>query len=290
LDTLSGKLASMSGTLTAQSVSLGAALRQLRTEAGIKQVDACRHLGASDGSLLSRWETGTRVPSDDDVTRLCELYGASVDHAEYLVALADLARTPGWWDHEAIPPWFARYISSEHTARSVRSYSQLIPGLLQTREYVDALAMGYASGSPSPVAESLVVVRTRRQLRLTGRDPLHLHVVIDEEAFRRPMGGLRVMREQIGQLRAMARRPNVEIQVLPVVPCEHPGLFGPFTILSFPERSMDLVYVERPRTADYLTDSEEVAFYEEDFEVLAKMALDEQGTDEWLAKTEQELG
>lgn len=256
----------------------------------MKQVDASRHIGAADGSLLSRWETGARVPSVDDVAHLCELYGATVDHAEYLAQLADMARTPGWWDHEAIPPWFARYVSAEHTASLARSYSgQLIPGLLQTREYVEALAEGYSAGAPAPVAGSLVAVRNRRQLRLTDRVPLQLHAVVDEHAFRRPMGGVAVMRDQVAHVRRVARRPNVTVQVLPDVPCEHPGMHGPFTILSFPEGAMDLVYRERPRGADYYTDPAEVAFYGTDFGLLAKMALDEQETAEWLATVEEEL-
>jgi transcriptional regulator with XRE-family HTH domain len=284
-----GKLAVMPGTATAHSQRFGLALTTLRRVAGIKQVDASRHVGASDGSLLSRWEKGVRIPDADDVLTLCDLYGATPEHAEFLVHLAEQARTPGWWDREDVPCWFARYLASEDTADEVWTYDQLIPGLLQTREYTDALCDSCSAAAPSDNGDALVVVRSRRQLRLAGRNPLRLRAVVYEVAFREPMGGRTVMRDQIAHLRAVAQRPNISLQVMPFGMGDHPGHTGPFALLRFPEPSMNLVFTERRGAATYETDPKAVERHAADFEVISKVALSELDSITWLETAEQEL-
>ena len=67
-----------------------------------------------------------------------------------------------------------------------------------------------------------------------------------EAALRWVVGGQEVMRGQLRHLAALARRPNIHIQVLPFSVGAHPGMKSPFVLLRFPEGfdDMDCVYLE----------------------------------------------
>lgn len=267
---------------------LGQGLAELRVRAGKGQAHTARFLGVS-APRVSRMETGSQPPIPDVVAKLCGFYGATRQQTAVLVQFAEDSRKPGWWSKE-VPEWFAEYVGLEMGARLVETFeSGYIPGLAQTRAYTDALAHSFGAAVPSDNGDGLVAVRTRRQLRLTARDPLVLHAVIDEAALRREVGGRDVMREQVRHLRALAERPNVTIQVLPFTLGAHPGMTGPFTVLRFPEPALDLVYVEIRGGAIYRESAEDVARHGADFALLARQALDLEATTAWLAELEREM-
>ena len=61
------------------------------------------------------------------------------------IALAREANTPGWWQHygDVLPQWFRTYVDLESAASLIRTYEgQLVPGLLQTDDYMRAVVHG----------------------------------------------------------------------------------------------------------------------------------------------------
>jgi transcriptional regulator with XRE-family HTH domain len=54
-------------------------LRKYRKARGLKQRDAARILGLADGSSISKWERGVRLPSATQMFRLAALYRTLVD-------------------------------------------------------------------------------------------------------------------------------------------------------------------------------------------------------------------
>jgi hypothetical protein len=171
-----------------------------------------------------------------------------------LTQLAQQAKEPGWWAdyRDVVPAWFTEYVSLESAASAVWTYEQeYVPGLLQTRAYTEAVTLAVSSAGPSQSAEGFARVRVTRQERLSGDAPMTLRAVLSEAVLRRQVGGAEVMREQLARLREAASRPNITVQVLPFSLGAHPGMTGPFTILRFAERAMDVVFVEQHGGAVY---------------------------------------
>ena len=167
---------------------------------------------------MSRLETGQVAPRIRDVRDLLEIYQAPPDSGRF--AWANQAKEPGWWQpfSAAIPADLDMYISLEAEAEKIKMYSVPISGLLQTERYARALLAGGAPHATPAQLERLVEIRLRRQLVLNPRrpdsSPVELHVVLDETALHRGVSGS-ILREQLDELLARSRWPNVTLQVLP---------------------------------------------------------------------------
>ena len=85
--------------------------------------------------------------------------------------------------------------------------------------------------------------RLERREILTGESSPMLVALIDEGALRRPVGGARVMHEQLVCLLETAQRPRVRVQIVPTAIGSHPGQAGAFVIASF-DGSPDIVYID----------------------------------------------
>jgi len=101
----------------------------------------------------------------------------------------------------------------------------------------------------------------QRQKILTGVHPTKLWVVIDESVLHRPIGGRRVLREQLNHLLEASRQPNITVQVVPNALSGY-AAEGPFMILRFTEPELpDVVYIEHLSGALYLDSQEEIETY-----------------------------
>ena len=104
---------------------------------------------------------------------------------------------------------------------------QVVPGLLQTKPYAEALINGALPESRRLDVEKRVGVRMRRQDRINvPEDPLRLWAVVDEAALRRVVGDRQLMREQLEHLVEQSQLPHVTVQVLPFDMGAHPGSPG----------------------------------------------------------------
>lgn len=273
---------------TAQAVLLGEELRGYREALGLTQFEVARRVGTYH-STINKIENAKRHAPEPVLRGMLQVYGVAEKAIEDFVRRARQARTPGWWaDHkDTVPHWFLRYVGLEAAAIAKRTYeAELVPGLLQTRRYTEAVATVVRGAGPSDSAESLVSVRTTRQRRLYDPDPLTLTAVLNEAVIRRPVGGPDVMREQLAYLVEMTARPNITLHILPFAAREHPAMSGTFTMLQFCEQSINTVYVEHPNGAMYVDEPEDVQRYETTFRQLTHLALSEAETIEMLERTE----
>ncbi|MEU7767266.1 helix-turn-helix transcriptional regulator [Nocardia sp. NPDC049190] len=246
---------------TVLRIALGSRLRQLREGSAITREAAGDAIRGSHAKI-SRLELGRTGFKERDLNDLLSLYGV-VDPAEretYL-ELARRANDPGWWQHysDLLPAWFETYIGLEQAATTIRTYeAQFIPGLLQTADYARAvIQLGNTDET-----ERRVAIRIRRQQILSRVAAPTLWAVIDENALRRPVGGMLVLREQIEHLVQVAERANVRIQVLPYSAGGHSAAGGPFSILRFPETELlDIVYTEQLTSSLYLDKRRDVELY-----------------------------
>lgn len=252
------------GAPTVLRIALGDQLRRLREECGIALDDAGLVI-RSTSARLSRLERGQIGMKDRDLLDLLNLYGVTDTHdIEAFQRLAWQANNPGWWQQYAdVPAWLAStYVSLEQSASLIRSYEcQYVPGLLQTPDYIRAVAM---LGHPWSTAEldRAVEMRMRRQQLLTREDtPVRLWTVIDEAVLRRPLGGAKVMRAQIEHLIEVSERRNVTVQVLPLYGGGHAAR-GAFTVLQLPQSDLpNIVYIEQLTSALYLDKRSDIDHY-----------------------------
>lgn len=262
----------LSGAPTARRMVLGAQLRRLREAAEISRADAGYTIRASE-SKMSRLERGRVGFKERDVEDLLTLYAVR-DPDERAVFL-DLARTsnqPGWWHRysDVIPGWFNDYVGLEESASRVQAYEhQFVPGLLQTEEYARAImAHGRPEASEDEV-ERRLTVRRRRQRLLARPGAPQFWAVIDESVLHRPIGGHRVLKDQLRALLDATTMPHIALQILSY---EH-GITvaeGAFAVLRFPEGELPtIVYVEHLTGAIYLDRPDEVEVYSRALDRLA---------------------
>jgi hypothetical protein len=188
------------------------------------------------------------------------------------------ARKRGWWHRhrQTLKPGFDSYIGLEAAASVVRTYeAQTVPGLLQTEAYARANVLATSANVvPAEVEEKVSVRISRQDLVTRSTDPIQIIAILDEAVLRRQVGGPPAMREQIRHLITMTARPHVVIHVLPFAVGAHPGMEGPFCLLSFPEPDdPDLVYLEQATSGLVPEEPEEVRRYTLMFGTLLGKAL-----------------
>ncbi|HEY0698311.1 MAG TPA: helix-turn-helix transcriptional regulator [Micromonospora sp.] len=267
---------------------LGRYLRQLREQARIMVKDAADMLEVSPQKLW-RIETGRgheRIRSVE-VETMCKLYDAPAELTGALVALARETKAKGWWQAygEVIPTWFELYVGLEAAATRIRKYeAELVPGLLQTRGYAEAMFRTYRPDIGDDELQRAVGVRMERQALLARELPAApaLEVVLSEVVLRRPIRDPAAMATQCRALLAAAEVPHISLRVLPMaVGPTRASLSGPFTILEFPPGvagaagEPTTIYSESLTGALYLDRPQEVAVYESVWSELTGHALDE---------------
>jgi hypothetical protein len=243
---------------------VGSQLRRLRVQSGVTREQAGERIRAS-GWKIHRLENGQVGFKERDVVDLLHFYGVT-DAAE-IDAVLELARETndtGWWHHygDVLPQWFRAYVDLEQAATLIRAYEgQLVPGLLQTRDYMRAVMGGALDEAPADI-ERRVEVRLARQALLSRSGPPRLWAVVDEAALRRPIGGPQVMRAQLERLIECTQLPSVVLQILPFGAGAHPAMVGAFNILRFADDDLpDVVYLEHLTGAMYLDKRDDVRRY-----------------------------
>jgi hypothetical protein len=159
------------------------------------------------------------------------------------------------------------YIGLESAASEINGYEpELVPGLFQTADYVRTIIATYLPELGPEEIERRVALRMARQTlitRVTARPALV--AVVNEAVLHRPVGGPRVMRDQLRRLLELEELPNVSVRVVPFAIGLHRGVSSSrFTLLRFPvnsagrESEPPVVYIEGITGALYLDKPHEV--------------------------------
>ncbi|WP_344446580.1 helix-turn-helix transcriptional regulator [Kitasatospora nipponensis] len=236
---------------------LGAELRRLREQRGMTAEEVAGRLMVSQ-SKISRLENGRRSISPRDVRDLCDVYEViDPKMRNSLMEMAKESRQRGWWNEFGDIP-YSVYIGLEAEAFSIRSYeSSFVPGLLQTREYAEAVVHGTQPDTDAGAILRRVEVRLKRQDRISGTDRIaSFWSVIDEAVLAREVGGAAVMGAQMRRLLEVSEQANVTIQVIPFVRGAHPGMTGTFSLMEFPESADSTVVYFEGVTSDLYLEKE----------------------------------
>jgi transcriptional regulator with XRE-family HTH domain len=264
-------------------------LRQLRERANMTLDQAARQLDMSK-SNLSRIENAQIGVKPRDVRAALALYEVTGAEAEALIEIARGAQQRGWWQNygDVLPEWFEFYVGLEAEASIVRTYeAESVPGLLQTEEYARAMYVLTAGDSD---VDRKVAARIQRQAVLKRDSPADLEVVLNEAVLVRPVGGARVMAQQLEHLADLAELPNVTIQVVPFSAGGHPAMTTPYVILNFadaPDES--IVYLENLTNGQVLEEPAHVSWYNIVHKRLSELALDVQDSVAQLRKAARNM-
>lgn len=218
-------------------------LRRLRERTGMDQVVAARRLRWSK-SKLSRIESAEVQVTEANLHALLQLYGAG-DRTEYLLQLRKDSWQRGWWTAYS-DAFTGPFVALEDQATRILTWeTQLVPGLLQTKEYAHALIGSLRHSENPKVIHDRVTARLNRQRILDRPDAPEYRAVLDESVLRRQIGSAGITRDQLSHLVEMGRRPSISIQVMPFTAPIHPGLDGPMTLFGFAsDDDLDVAYAE----------------------------------------------
>lgn len=242
-------------------------LRRLRIAAGKSRPDAADRVRASRATI-GHMETARNLPTAAVLEILLGFYGVP-DRLDFFLDLIDAARRgKNWWEglESEVPDWFNLYLGLEAGAAEVSVFdAYLIPGLLQTPRYAEAVMRANPELTAEQLERRLALRMGRQQVLEREPDPMHYWTIVDESALYRRRGTPEVMVEQLTHLLKMADRPRIDLQVLPLTVGAHVAQQGSFQIFRFPEEMVGdpgLVYLELFVEGRYYDEPEEVALYD----------------------------
>ncbi|MFJ3666596.1 helix-turn-helix domain-containing protein [Streptomyces sp. NPDC090106] len=164
-------------------------------------------------------------------------------------------------------------VGHEQEALSLLSYeTQLVPGLLQTREYCLATFDSRYPALGSEKSEQWVNARMERQLIWQREKPPVGHFILEESILRRRVGNEQVMRDQLRQILEYTTPVHMSFQIMPMDRMPHAGLAGPMTLLETPDH-VPLVYLEVQRASYLVEDPDDVMEYQLKYGMLRSQAL-----------------
>ncbi|MFF9332700.1 helix-turn-helix domain-containing protein [Streptomyces albogriseolus] len=251
-------------------------LRKARVAAGLTQREVADRMEWSPSKLI-RIEAGEVGISVNDLRPLAAAYG--ITDRRKLDELLDMARgsrrMPFTEYRDLYSKDFMQRLALESAASVHRQFGSLVlPGLLQTEEYMRAVMSAFGKNMTEDRADRIVESRLARQ-EVLEQEGHQFSFVLDESVLRRVTGGRGVMRAQLEHLAELSERPHVSLQILPFSIGSHPGIEGPFTLFEFEAEGMeDALFVEDSRgVTTASTSAEETRRYLERFWDLEDVAL-----------------
>ncbi|TDC76747.1 helix-turn-helix transcriptional regulator [Actinomadura sp. 7K507] len=251
-------------------------MRFQRTQRGLSGEALGRIINVGKAQV-SRIETG--------VQRLDARQAAAIDKAWNTGRLFSLLVWYAAIGHD--PAWFAQYVEIEQKSEMLRIYeANVIPGLLQTPEYAEALLRSGTETNP----DQLITDRLQRQDLLLRDTPPHLTVLLSQNALDWPVGSPEIMYGQLARLLEEAQRYHVALRVLPRswATGAHAGLDGSFQIMSG-DNFGEVAYAESPGTGRLVSSPPDVRSYGIRFERISAKALDECASSALIQKIMEEM-
>jgi hypothetical protein len=250
---------------------------------------AAQLLGWSQ-SKVSRTLTGHITLSEADMSALLAICRVTGRERERLLRLSREQNTPGWLrQHDSkLPEQLKTLVDHESKAAQITDFQAIVvPGLLQTGDYAQALLERTATVPPGEI-QIRVGARLGRQNLFSRPERPSFTFYVHEFVLRLPVGGPEVMSEQLHALLRLGVRTYITIRVVPAAAGAHAGTAGSCSLMEFDEFK-PVVYIEEEMAGHFLEEPSEIAGYRRIFESLANCALDEGQSRDLIAKLAIEL-
>ncbi|WP_380280900.1 helix-turn-helix domain-containing protein [Kitasatospora purpeofusca] len=256
--------------MSAAAEAIGKALRALRNASGLTGDTVARRASMSAGKL-SKIEHGKVLPSVVDVDLILTALGVSEGAKEQFLEQARVAATEetawrlihrtGFWKHQQAIQ------AIEHRTSELRLFQgQLVPGLLQTPEYISAVFDLLPDLSEESRTKA-IAARVARQQALHDRSRT-FHFLICEHVLRWRICESTVMAVQLDRLVSLSRLPNVALGLLP-----QRARMPDFPMTCFSLHDDRLVIVETFHSEIKTRDPKDLRIYRETFDRFAAVAV-----------------
>jgi hypothetical protein len=282
---------------TIRRLILGGMLKQAREANGVKIDTVVEALGVSR-PVVYRQEGGIAPVYDEQIHTLVSLYSITdQNRIDKWLRWAKKSRDKGPWVSSGgtLGPTFEDYREAEWLAEELRVWEPcVIPGLLQTKEYSQAIIGTDATVHPADSGRQAELLKLREERKqILGRtDPLppRFWAIVGEAAVRTPpVPGDRIShREQLQHLLNLGET-QAKIQILPMEAGLHTGLSGAFSLLTLDD-SVDMVFREGYGDGVFLDEPEHVRSYRVRYEALQVQALAPADSRRYLHDVLKELG
>ncbi|MEU2179925.1 helix-turn-helix domain-containing protein [Streptomyces thermolilacinus] len=261
------------------AVAFGRLLKFHRERAGITMEALGKHTSYSK-SQVAMVEKGERRPKDHFVERADALLGAQ----GALKAVAETI-TPS-----SVPAWWEDYVEEEEKAAGIHMYAtDVIPGLLQSPRYAEAVFACHIPAWDEEEAEALLAGRMARQEVYNRKPRPIITYVLEKACLTRPIGGREVLKDCLTHMLVVARLSNVTIQVMPEDREKHAGLNGPFILLETAERRGQLGYVEGQSGRYFISEQPDLGDMFMRYSTLRAQALPPESSVTFIEKVAQGL-
>jgi uncharacterized protein DUF5753/helix-turn-helix protein len=274
---------------TIAKLRLARKLTELRVDAGYTANHVCDMLNWGRGKV-GRFEANQwKRPEMSDIRDLLRFYQADEACAAETESLAIRARVRPWWrDYQDV--FDNEFAGFEADASRIRVFTPLvIPGLLQTADYIDALMR--SSGKPPAWRRRATEARLRRQqiLDREGADASLLESVIAEASLLYRWGSRAERRDQLMYLAEIGERPNVRLHLQRFADGPPPGMFSAVQIFDYDGDQASLVFTETDHGIQEVSDAEYVNSYVEAFDRAVDAALEPRDTAQYLKQLAERL-
>ncbi|MGV9753530.1 helix-turn-helix domain-containing protein [Nocardia farcinica] len=260
----------MTGSVHEQREALGKRLRELRRDAGLTG----RRLAALAGwheSKVSKIETGDRSPSEADLRAYCAHTGAEDQLPDLVATVRSLESAYLEYKrllHTGTGRRQQQSVTLAEQTRFMRVYEPvLVPGILQTAEYAEAVLRRVTQFYRIPDDVDRGVSKRLEQQKVLYRGDHRFHILIAEQSLSTTVGNNDVMVGQLDRLLAVMGLPRL---LLGIVPSDAQWLTPASNFFIFDDR---LVMVEAITAELRITQPREIALYARAFETLARQAV-----------------
>ncbi|MGF1429296.1 helix-turn-helix domain-containing protein [Kitasatospora sp. LaBMicrA B282] len=260
--------------------AFGAQLRSSREERGWTQDELGERMEYSS-THVSAVETGRKPPTSRFARQADAAFGSGNRFVDQYRDVRSASILEG----------FEEYAAQEARAREIRVFELgVIPGLLQTPEYAEALAAAEVRrGSiTQEQADERVAYLLARQRRLATPTAPLVHAVLDESCLRRTIGGAEAMDRQLAKLEQLGSTPGVILQVAPFSMGEDRPFALPVHLLTLPDRSL-IGYSESEGQGHLQRDSNILAAWDRNYHRLQVGALSEAASLDLVRAARKEL-
>lgn len=273
---------------TIAKLRLSRRLTELRVRAGYTANHVCDMLNWGRGKV-GRFEANQwKRPEMSDIRDLLRFYEADETATREIEDLAMRARSRPWWrDFQDI--FDNEFPGFESDADRIRVFTPLVvPGLLQTADYVDALMR--SSGKPPAWRRRALEARRRRQ-EILERDKNGLpqiEAVIAEAALMYRWGSRTERRDLLLHLADVGQRPNTRLHLQRFADGPPPGMFSAVHIFDYPGEP-SLVFTETDHGIQEVTDEEFRSGYIQAFDRAVDVAIEPMDTVIYLKQLAERL-
>ncbi|MFJ6629867.1 helix-turn-helix transcriptional regulator [Streptomyces sp. NPDC091376] len=241
----------------------GLELKRRREAAGLTQGELGRRVFVS-GGYIGQFEQAIRKPQKDVAGRIDEALQtdgffermwrkliAGSPYADYFAAVAEL----------------------ELLATRICEFAPtVVPGLLQTAEYAQAVTLAANPFASEDYVEEKVVSRMERAHILKDATRPEYWATLHENALRVPVGGRGEMARQLDHIAVMARERKALVTVVPYTAGAHASMDGSLRLMEFDD-APPTAYTETSFSGTLLDDPAVVKRVQRAYDLLRVAAL-----------------